>query len=174
LINQHGYKKVSFAEPLKAMLTTYFRTLGLDEAVIHDFIEGARKEMPTEYLQGKTARWAMQSLGTEWGRNLIGDQIWTDAFKIRSEQYPRVVCTDMRFDNEVTVLRSLKAITVRVVSAKQEINAFSDHPSETAIDTLPVDIQIVNEMNGVEALQNKMVRAVMLYEQLGKVTWETL
>ena len=39
--------------------------LGLGEA----HIEGALKEVPCELLGGKTPRYAMQTLGTEWGRD---------------------------------------------------------------------------------------------------------
>lgn len=56
LIQRHGYTRVKFAGPLKAMC----RAMGMDEAQI----EGHLKEVPSPHLQGRTPRYVMQTLGT--------------------------------------------------------------------------------------------------------------
>ena len=68
LIEKYGYTRVKFAGPLKDML----HTMGLTE----EEIEGGDKDKPSDLLCGRTPRWAMQSLGTEWGRECIGENLW--------------------------------------------------------------------------------------------------
>jgi hypothetical protein len=67
LVNHRGFARVRFAGPLKAMMAA----LGCTNAEI----DGDRKEVPCDLLGGKSPRWAMQTLGTEWGRKLIGDDL---------------------------------------------------------------------------------------------------
>ena len=59
LSREHRYVRLRFADTIKDML----RVLGLSD----EQLDGNLKEVPTDLLYGKTPRWAMQSLGTEWG-----------------------------------------------------------------------------------------------------------
>lgn len=110
LIDNHGYTLVKFAAPLKGMM----RMLGLTD----EHIEGSLKEVPCPLLCGKTPRYAMQTIGTEWGRDIIGADLWANAWReIASDvldQGGRVVCDDMRFANEESVVRQLGGVVVRL------------------------------------------------------------
>lgn len=98
-----GWKRVKFADPLKNML----RVMGLDDR----HIEGELKELPCDILGGQTPRWAMQSLGTEWGRKMIYDDLWLNLAKreiaLVLAQGHNVVVDDVRFENEAAMLRDL-------------------------------------------------------------------
>lgn len=110
LVESYGYTLVKFAAPLKAMV----RLLGLTDA----HIEGGLKEVPCQLLCGKTPRHAMQTLGTEWGRDIIGADLWANAWRKMAcdvlDQGGRVVCDDMRFANEEAVARRLGGIIIRL------------------------------------------------------------
>ena len=69
LSEDHGFVRLKMTDPLNAML----RALGLND---YD-LEGDGKEKPCAVLVGATPRHAQQTLGTEWGRNLIAPNIWT-------------------------------------------------------------------------------------------------
>jgi len=103
LIERHGYVLVKFAGPLKAML----RALGLTD----EHIEGSLKEAPCPLLGGKTPRYAMQTLGTEWGRDLISSDLWVNAWRDFAtsvlDQGGRVVVDDCRFPNEAQRAREM-------------------------------------------------------------------
>lgn len=103
LVEQRGYTLVKFAGPLKDMM----RAIGLSE----DQIEGDLKETPCEWLQGRTPRHAMQTLGTQWGRDCIGPSFWIDLWRRRVEQVFAeagcVVTDDCRFPNEAQAIRRL-------------------------------------------------------------------
>jgi len=68
--NDHGFTRLRFAEPLKRML----RAIGLTDAQL----DGDLKEQETNLLCDRTPRHAMQTLGTEWGRNQIDQDFWVN------------------------------------------------------------------------------------------------
>ena len=102
----HGYARVPFAAPLKAMLAA----AGLTEA----HLNGSLKELPCDLLLGRTPRYAMQTLGTEWGRDLIGPGLWLRLWEARVSAHGAVVADDVRFANEAARIRSRRGILVRV------------------------------------------------------------
>lgn len=104
LVHRHGFTLVKFATPLKNML----RAIGLTEREI----EGDLKDIPSDKLCGRTPRYAMQTIGTEWGRNTIEDKFWTTLWQAEARRYARVVCDDCRFDNEAEVVRNMGGVIV--------------------------------------------------------------
>lgn len=104
LADGHHFVKISFADRLKEML----KALGLTNEMLY----GAEKETPIDWLHGKTPRYLMQTLGTEWGRNLVHPDIWINAAHIDINNCialgGRVVVEDVRFPNEVALIRELK------------------------------------------------------------------
>lgn len=111
LVEKHGYQLVKFAGPLKDML----RAIGLSEAQI----EGDLKETPCEWLQGKTPRQAMQTLGTQWGRDCIGPSFWIELWLRRVNLIiadgGSVVVDDCRFPNEADEIRKLGGVVWQLV-----------------------------------------------------------
>lgn len=135
---------ISFATPLKKMLLT----LGLTE----DDVFGKTKEVTSELLCGHTPRWAMQSLGTEWGRKLIGEDIWVNAWehqaKLATLGLPNkiIIVDDLRFPNELDRIKYLGGHTIRVRRAKTE-QEIAQHESEAHVLSLDVDFE-VNQVEG--------------------------
>ena len=109
LIQHHGFARVRFADPLKSML----RALGLSAMQT----DGVDKETPCDLLGGRTPRHAMQTLGTEWGRQCIGPDLWVRAWARVVEQSRGVdiVADDVRFENEAVAIRARGGVIVRVV-----------------------------------------------------------
>jgi len=100
LVTQHGFAHLKFAHGLKSML----RTLGLTE----DEIEGARKELPCDKLNGRSPRYAMQTLGTEWGRVCMGQDFWVNLLVQKVQRFfahEHVVIDDCRFPNEARAVQ---------------------------------------------------------------------
>lgn len=109
LVKRRGWQRVRFAGPLKDMMAA----LGLTPAEI----DGSAKEMPCDLLGGKTPRWAMQTIGTEWGRNLIADDLWIRAWQAAIARVPAgvpVVVDDCRFPNEAAAIVAAGGIIVRI------------------------------------------------------------
>jgi hypothetical protein len=141
LAKSRGFERVRFAGPLKAMMAA----LGCTTAEI----DGDRKEQPCDLLGGKTPRWAMQTLGTEWGRQLIGDDLWIRAWQAAVDRLPAgvpVVVDDCRFPNEAAAVRAAGGVIVRI--DRPGAGTASVHESEQhQIDAVTVLHNTLDERN---------------------------
>lgn len=138
LASQFGFRIEKFAGPLKDML----RAIGLSE----EEIEGEDKHYPSDILLGRTPRHAMQTLGTDWGRKLIGEDFWVQLWKDRAVQHRLVVVDDCRFLNEAQAVHELGGRIIRIHRPHQEIdNYVAAHASEQQAKTLPYDFEIAND-----------------------------
>lgn len=160
LVSQ-GYEVVKFAGALKAMLRTFLEYVNVPSAEIERAIEGDLKEFPLNRLGGQTMRYAMQTLGTEWGRDLIHQDIWVNACVDRCQALLRsgkkVVVTDARYENEVNALRNIDARIYRIV--RPSSIAVDPHPSEAFIDRLRADAAFVNDST-IPALHKQLLDLV--------------
>lgn len=130
-----GFQRHSFADPIKAAM----RAFGLTA----DDLSPGRKEQPMELLCGKSPRWAMQALGTEYGRECIGKDFWTNVWLATLPIGPDIVVDDLRFLNEATLLREMGAPIIRVHRPATRMG-FDSHPSETEQLQIEVDDTITN------------------------------
>lgn len=96
---------------------------------------------------GATPRRFMQMTGTEWGRDLICDTLWTDLWlrNVARTTGP-VVCDDVRFPNEADAIRTAGGFLVRVIRPGAGGGA-AGHSSEgqdlgAPDDTIPNDCSI--------------------------------
>jgi hypothetical protein len=144
LHQQYGYARVRFADPLKAMLGA----LGLTEYEL----EGAGKELPCQVLGGRTPRFAMQTLGTEWGRNLIGPNFWSDAWarRVGHGLGGYVVAEDCRFPNEEFTARLMGGVVWRV--ERPGYGGTDNHPSETESQHIRYDRLFTNDRTVTDLL----------------------
>lgn len=152
MLHAWGFTVVKFAGPLKHMM----RCLGLTDA----HIEGHLKEVPCDILCGKTPRFAMQSIGTEWGRQTIGDSLWINAWKYRIDSYPPyvpMVADDVRFDNEVEAIRSVKGTLIRIERSPQFSPVKPGQPIIHASEIMDFPVDVTIENNGtLDELREKL------------------
>ncbi|QWK78604.1 deoxynucleotide monophosphate kinase family protein [Ochrobactrum sp. BTU1] len=153
LVDGHGFQLVKFAGPLKAMLRGYYRELGLTEEEIDRRLEGDLKETPDPHLSGRTPRHAMETLGTEWGRDQMAPEFWTNAAeaKIKGSRADLIVVDDCRFPNEAHVVRRLGGSVVQVKSARGR-RKVSKHKAEKGLAPALVDHSLDNN-EGIGALR---------------------
>lgn len=155
---ERGYANLKFAGGLKAMIATLLHYQGADAETIDRMIEGDLKEVPSDLLQGQTPRWAMQSLGTEWGRNCMGENLWVDATMNRADTFEKVVITDVRFPNECAALQKRGGLTIRITPVGEGRNQPDMHPSEMHIDDLPVAGVFSNDKSlGIEVGREQFI-----------------
>lgn len=150
LCEDHDYFVIPFAGTLKEML----RVLLLDLGISHQESERLLfmdKEEPLTVLGGKTCRYALQTIGTEWGRKTIWNELWVQAWKqqvlqSRSVGQQLIVADDMRFPNEFDAIRRLGGINVRVrrPGATAKAGVAMNHASQGALDDYVFDHEIHN------------------------------
>lgn len=138
LTSQYGFKLEKFAGPLKDML----RAIGLTE----EEIEGRLKNEPCDLLLGQTPRHAMQTLGTEWGRDKIHPDFWVNIWMGRAADHRLCVVDDCRFPNEAAAVKTLGGRIIRLDRKFQSLGEIvASHASEANFASLPYDFQINND-----------------------------
>lgn len=103
LVRQLSFLKLGFADSLYAGLEAM---LMVPQSVLRD---RGQKERPLPGV-GVSPRRLLQTLGTEWGRNTIRDDLWVRLGMARATEalaagHSGVVFTDVRFDNEAQAIR---------------------------------------------------------------------
>lgn len=148
-----GYR-YSFADPIRAMLAP----LGVD---MNDPYWQARKEDVIPAL-GVSPRRMMQTLGTEWGRNLINPDLWlVMAHQRLLRNGPGMVISDVRFENEAAWIRKHGGRIIHMI--RPEAKAVEAHASEDGIEMLDTDAQLFN--NGtLEELQLTVRELLRVYD----------
>ena len=104
---------------LKTMLAALYGVAGLSNESIQERIEGVFKEEPDPILCGASPRHAMQTLGGDWGRDLISPSLWVSiwnqaALHAMTSGY-NVVVDDVRYENEVDAIHQLGGTVVEIV-----------------------------------------------------------
>lgn len=142
-----GYTEDSFAAPIRAFVAGLLGTTvpGLEPI----------KEQPVPWI-GKSPRQLMQTLGTEWGRELITPDLWLSACMQRvARSDGRVVISDVRFENEAAAVRAAGGVILHLTRPTGR-PVVATHASETPVERVSgVDFQIVND-GTVSDLNNKV------------------
>lgn len=113
-----GWRRESFAKPLRDMLIAG-GFVSLDELENRDL-----KELDMQPF-GRSPRYLMQTLGTEWGRNLVHADVWLLLLQARVDaliaaKVPGVIITDVRFPNEAEYVRKMgRLVHIERVESRQ-------------------------------------------------------
>lgn len=139
LIRPGNVVRLPFAAPLKAMLAG----LGLND----EQLNGSLKEVDCDVLSGRSPRYAMQTLGTEWGRDIMGRDFWTNLWRISVGKVEAqvVIADDYRFENEFQAALQV-GVTIAIRIRRDGATAprgISGHVSEF-LAYLPVDHEVDN------------------------------
>jgi hypothetical protein len=95
----------SFAGPIRAFVAN----------ILGYTLEGLelRKEEPVVWLDGKTPRQLMQTVGTEWGRVTVHDDLWVRSLLARVPAEGAVI-SDVRFPNEAEAILAAGGIVIQL------------------------------------------------------------
>lgn len=131
-----GGKIHPLAEPLKRMLLA----IGVPRESLYGTPE--QKLRPLPEFGGRSGRDLMQTLGTEWGRQCVSNNIWIDAWTRDVAGEPLVIVDDLRFQNEAARVKELGGSIIKVVR-KYGQEPVDCHPS-ARFDLITEDRYIVN------------------------------
>lgn len=136
-----GAVTVQLADPLYAMVSAL---TGIAPEMLRD---RRTKEEPIFWL-GKSPRQLLQTIGTEWGRDMIDPEIWVRHLHERisnmeRQGYDRIVVADVRFDNEAESIRARGGKIWQVIRPGTDCHG-GGHASERGVSPELIDRVIVN------------------------------
>ena len=112
LVEHHQFTRLSFASVLKDACADIF---GWDRMMLEGKTDEDRRtrENVDEWwatrlkIKNFSPRYALQYVGTELFRDVLHKDIWVFALENTIQKYDRVVISDVRFPNEIDMLRRL-------------------------------------------------------------------
>ncbi len=170
MLERTGFVRLSFAEPIRAMLKVLLHHLHYDDLVIDKLL---REDKDTYINMIKSSpRKLMQSLGTDWGRCMVDDELWLKIARQKmlnlSQSGRDIVFDDVRFENEASLIRSMGGVIYHIQRNCANLE-YDGHPSEIGIYLNRDDILIRNE----GTLQN-LLDEIMTHVRVHKYKLENL
>lgn len=149
LVNNYSFVQESFAYPLKEYIGR--QICGFNDKQLY----GAWKETPDPEW-GMTPRQMLQLIGTDALRKVVHDDFWIIPMKrklkehIRKEQH--VVISDVRFVNEINMIRSLGGVVVKVDRENPDKISNEKHSSELELENYDAWDFVINNNGTLEEL----------------------
>lgn len=136
-----GWHEVSFADPLYDMISAMTR-YSVEQLKDRQF-----KEQVIPWL-GKSPRQLLQTLGTDWGRDIVAKDVWRRIFaqRIRGAQLLGVCCVvvpDVRFDDEADLIHDEFRGVIWEVT-RPGAQTCVGHVSESGLSRSRIDRTLVN------------------------------
>lgn len=153
-IDNHNFTRYAFAGPIKRMIQAGF---GVDPGVWDD---RTAKEQQLEWL-GVSPRVLAQTLGTEWGRDVIHPDVWLLIAEQALGQHDNLIVTDVRFDNEAQWIKEHGGYMVSVEARGMALDN-QTHASENGVHPAYIDITVRNT-GTIEHLHTKASDVFMLF-----------
>lgn len=157
LMRNHQFSRHRLADPIKAMLKA---GLGIPLEIWEDN-ELKERQLPS---LGRSPRYLAQTLGTEWGRELvhgelwllIAAQVWSDAKK----RDGRLVVPDVRFINEAEWVRSEGGRVFQIVRPEHDHQMDNAaHASEAGIPAALIDEVVYNDST-IEVFHQRLTKVL--------------
>lgn len=142
-VEQHDFKRLYFAKPLKESLSVltglpieYFTDIELKELIIPGL-----KGCAPDY-SGITTRIMMQKFGTDFVRDMIDPNfwIWRMTQMISEHSDRNIVIDDVRFENEAQLIRDLGGTVIHLTREFESPSKQSGHISENSLKEKSHDI----------------------------------
>lgn len=153
-----GFHWFSFADPMKVFARDLLHAIGLSHEVIDYHMTYKEQVIPSLSV---TMRHLLQTLGTDWGRNMIHPDLWVFAASRATRMCvvggaESVVFEDVRFENEGQFIRDHGGVVVHIV---RDTGAVDPHASESGIAVADGDLIVIND-GDLETLKHDLFSAV--------------
>lgn len=132
-----------FADPLKQMVIHLLIAAGYTPAAASQYVH-VEKQEPLTLLPGSpTARFLLQTLGTQWGRQIVADDLWLRVWILQAQRHEFVIADDVRFPNEAKAVTELGG-EMWCITRPGCVDT-SGHESERGLGDIAFDRVIVND-----------------------------
>jgi dephospho-CoA kinase len=127
LIQEHGFKAIAFADAVKDAVAAIFKwpreLLEGDSIASRYFREKTDEYWTSKFGYEVTPRYMMQIMGTEAGRDVFNPNLWVYVVEkiITEDPDSNYVITDVRFPNELRIIKRMGGHTIRVVRGPEPL-----------------------------------------------------
>ncbi|WP_371671253.1 hypothetical protein OG985_28705 [Streptomyces sp. NBC_00289] len=159
-----GWTRRAFADNVRAML--YAMNPVLDDSSYRDGFTSLKYEVDTYGWEEvkevfPEVRVYLQRLGTEGGRDNLGEDVWVDALFRDFESWGPTVITDVRFPNEADAIRARGGLVVAIERPDLTTVGEPGHVSENALAGYLFDDVIRND-GSLAQLHDRVMQLIPL------------
>ncbi len=134
LCSQYCFRRIAFADPLRKALLALDPIVRLDNTPLVDPYIRLSVAVATlgwtEAKKHREVRELLQKMGTEAGRQVHGSNCWVDIAKREIQSSDQdVVITDLRFPNEVALVKSFSESFILQITRPNAVK-LNNHASE--------------------------------------------
>jgi hypothetical protein len=143
LVENYGFTKVSFADPIREALYKLDPNIRVAE-MVGVSLSNAVDNLGWEEVKrlSSDARELLQRLGTEVGREMFGNDFWVNQGLLRAKEHGNVVFADTRYKNEADAITANAGQVWRITKPGQ--GPVNGHTSEIDLDDYRFDWHIPN------------------------------
>lgn len=156
ILKPYGYSRRAFADNLRNSLYALNPIINVGKMGIR--LNGLIDKYGYEQTKMKYTefRALLQRMGTEVGRDILGQNIWVDSVMNTLDE-GNYVFTDCRFPNEAAAVKQYGGKMIRI--NRPGFKPINNHPSETSLDNYDFDAIIDND-GDIETFEKKLLAVV--------------
>ena len=157
VLASYGYISMSFAEPIKRMGVEFLMSFGYDKDKAVRFVWADKEKIIPEI--NCTPRHMLQTLGTDWGRKCIDENIWLTSMQTRIVKNLRgdscgVVIDDVRFENEARMIKRMGGEMWKII--RPSVTNTSTHVSEGQLDSWDGFDHVVENAGTIQQFRDQL------------------
>lgn len=170
LVSQYGFDRFAFADKLKEAVCALFN-MSYDD--INRFKNNPLVTLRIYYEDGLTVanywtfREILQRMGTEVGRDVFGKDFWVDLIEEEIKGSSKAVITDVRFDNEINLVKRHNSAVMWRIERSKSINNDAHASEQLATQKWFEGVTIKND-GTVRDLYNTVDAIMESYELISK------
>lgn len=166
-LTRYGYRRVALADPLRRSMYATNPIVQVDsvgrvyrlQEIVNELGWDEAKAAAVDPATGiPEIRRILQKFGTEGGRDVFGENVWTDLALRQITTPGHWVVTDVRFPNEVEMIRHVEGMLIKIV--RPGYGPINAHASDAGLADGLFDQVIVND-GTIEDLYEKAYRAIL-------------
>lgn len=161
LVAPQFHYRFSFADPIRDACSVLFDDLCINDLALDWMATDKKAIIPS---LGKSRRHIEQTLGTEWGRQLIHPEIWVILMRARLlsfvKSYPMtklIVIDDVRFEDEAAFIRSMGGTIIHL--HRPSLQEVDPHASEAGIKFYECD-EVLENVGDILTM-HKLIEAIV-------------
>lgn len=147
LVQMYGFERIAFADVLREVLYRLNPVVRHSDGRISRVAKLVDKIGWDQAKQWSEVRKLLQRLGTEAGREVLGQDVWVNAALAQIKPGGKYVITDVRFPNEADAIKAAGGEVWRILRRGEPgapgTGPANDHPSETALNGYLFDRGII-------------------------------
>ena len=156
-LEREGFVPLALAAPL------YEALAAITGIPVESLQDRATKELPIPGI-GKSPRYLLQTLGTEWGRGMVSQTLWIDRLMRQVEHWAAagrgVTVCDVRFNDEAEAIIAAGGRIWRVYREEHWIGGeAARHSSEAGIDERYISRRLYNR-GDLDAFEGQVMTAL--------------